>query len=63
LGRLVEAIFRRQSELIRGLLEQHFAFDAEQLRGVPAMPILAGDRRRVIKDNKSLVESLCPGKA
>jgi hypothetical protein len=32
LGRLGKAIFGRQDELIRGLLEQNVAFDAEQLQ-------------------------------
>jgi tetratricopeptide (TPR) repeat protein len=41
LGRLVKAIFGRQGGLIRGLLEQNFAFDAEQFRGIPPVPVRA----------------------
>ena len=44
LGGLVKAIFGRRGELIGGLLEQNFAFDAEQLRGIPPVPVLAPHR-------------------
>ena len=64
MGRLVKAIFGRQGGLIRGLLEQHFAFDAEQLRGIPPVPVraLAVGRHRIVQGNESLVEPPCPGK-
>jgi hypothetical protein len=62
LGRLVKAIFGRQGGLIRGLLEQYFAFDAEQLRAYHPCRALAVGRHRVVQGNESLVEPPCPGK-
>jgi hypothetical protein len=63
-SRMVEAIFRHRGGLIRGLLEQHFAFDAEQLRRIPPVPLcaLAVGRHRVVHGKESLVEPPCPGK-
>ncbi len=63
-GRLIKAIFGRQGGLIRGLPEQHFAFDAEQLRGIPPVPVpaLTRGRHRVVQGTESLVEPPCSGK-
>jgi hypothetical protein len=61
LGRLVEAIFGRQDELTGRLLEQNFAFDAEQFGGAPPVPALAVGRHRIVQGNESLVELACPG--
>jgi hypothetical protein len=63
LGRLVKAIFGRQG-LIRGLPEQNFAFDPQQLRGVPPVPVGAHAVRRhsAVQGNESLVEPPWPGK-
>jgi hypothetical protein len=57
-----KAIFGGLGGPIRGLLEQHFASDAEQLRDIPVGPVLAlADRYyRVFQGAESIVEPAVP---
>ncbi len=58
----IEAIFGRLDGLTGGLLAQKFAFDAEQLRDIPPVLVLAGGDHRVFQGAERLVEPPCPGK-